>query len=147
MRLTPPLREDYKGVVDIMRTLNLLVVSVGLIVPTVAIAQQQPRTVLMDGSFLLRERSQHDVTVLNAVRAEADRAMKEPPSSVMDKQTTPQSGDKHDYMSLAPYWWPNPATPNHLPYIRRDGQHNPEASAVEDHDNMARMQGNVHALA
>jgi Alginate lyase len=132
---------------DIMRSLNLLAVSMGLVVPAIAIAQQPPRTVLMDGSFLLRERAQHDTAVLNAVRAEADRAMKEPATSVMDKHTTPPSGDKHDYMSLAPYWWPNPATPNHLPYIRKDGQHNPEASAVEDHDNMARMQTNVHALA
>ena len=50
-------------------------------------------------------------------------------------------------MSLAPYWWPNPATPNHLPYVRKDGEHNPEASAVEDHNNLGRMAKNVHALA
>jgi hypothetical protein len=50
-------------------------------------------------------------------------------------------------MSLAPYWWPNPATANHLPYVRKDGVHNPEATAVEDHANLSHMEANVHALA
>jgi hypothetical protein len=29
-------------------------------------------------------------------------------------------------MSVGPYWWPNPAKPDGLPYIRRDGEVNPE---------------------
>jgi hypothetical protein len=43
----------------------------------------------------------------------------------MDKAIVPPSGDKHDYISLAKYWWPDPANPDG-PYIRRDGQVNPE---------------------
>jgi hypothetical protein len=27
--------------------------------------------------------------------------------TVMDKQMTPSSGDKHDYMSMGRYWWPD----------------------------------------
>jgi hypothetical protein len=38
----------------------------------------------------------------------------------------PPSGDKHDYMSIGPYWWPDPQQPDGLPYIRRDGEVNPE---------------------
>jgi hypothetical protein len=45
--------------------------------------------------------------------------------SVIKKSPTPLSGDKHDYMSQAPYWWPDPSKPNGLPYIRRDGERNP----------------------
>jgi hypothetical protein len=30
------------------------------------------------------------------------------------------------YVSLATYWWPDPETENGLPYIRKDGQVNPE---------------------
>ena len=37
----------------------------------------------------------------------------------MDKSVTPPSGDKHDYMSQAPYWWPDPSKPNGRPYIRQ----------------------------
>ena len=31
----------------------------------------------------------------------------------------------HDYMSMSPYWWPNPDTEDGLPYIRIDGKVNP----------------------
>jgi hypothetical protein len=30
-----------------------------------------------------------------------------------------------DYLSMGDYWWPNPATPDGLPYVRRDGESNP----------------------
>jgi hypothetical protein len=36
-------------------------------------------------------------------------------------------------MSLAPYWWPDPKSPNGLPYIRRDGERNPEIKQITDH--------------
>jgi hypothetical protein len=106
-----------------------------------------PKTILTDSALLESLRQQADPAILRQARAEADKAMKAPLVSVTEKQATPPSGDKHDYMSLAPYWWPNPATPNHLPYIRKDGEHNPEASAVHDHPDLTRMSENVHALA
>lgn len=33
-------------------------------------------------------------------------------------------GDAKDYYSVGPYWWPNPDTPNGLPWIKRDGERN-----------------------
>ncbi|ATC63552.1 hypothetical protein CMV30_06060 [Nibricoccus aquaticus] len=30
-----------------------------------------------------------------------------------------------DYLSMGDYWWPNPKTPDGLPYVRRDGESNP----------------------
>lgn len=56
----------------------------------------------------------------------ADKALNAGPFSVMNKTGVPPSGDKHDYMTLAPYFWPNPNTPDGLPYIRKDGEINPE---------------------
>jgi hypothetical protein len=46
---------------------------------------------------------------------------------VMDKTTTPPSGNKHDYISLARYYWPS-ASANGCPYVHKDGQTNPETS-------------------
>ncbi|MFS4482772.1 alginate lyase family protein [Hyunsoonleella sp. 2307UL5-6] len=46
--------------------------------------------------------------------------------SVVHKTGLPPSKDKHDYMSIGPYWWPNPNTSDGLPYIRKDGEINPE---------------------
>jgi hypothetical protein len=68
---------------------------------------------------------------LNALRSEAQKALGVPPQSVMDKMALPPSGDPHDYMSLGSYWWPNPDTADGLPYVRRDGERNPEGDALD----------------
>src|SRR4051812_47648851 len=62
---------------------------------------------------------------LARLRQEADRDLRLKPLSVMDKSRRAPSGDQHDYLSQAPYWWPDPANPKG-PYIRRDGIENPE---------------------
>ena len=59
--------------------------------------------------------------------------------TVMEKKQTPPSGDMHDYMSLAIYYWPNPDKPDGLPYIRRDGQINPEVESYKDKVNINKM--------
>lgn len=45
---------------------------------------------------------------------------------VTEKKLVPPSGDRHDYMSIGPYWWPDPTKPDGKPYVRKDGQVNPE---------------------
>lgn len=62
----------------------------------------------------------------DALMEEADAALERGPYSVMQKSKTPPSGSKHDYYSIGPYWWPNPKTNDGLPYIRKDGETNPE---------------------
>ena len=64
--------------------------------------------------------------------AEADLALRTEFATVLDKEILPPSGDAHDYYSLAPYWWPNPDTDDGLPYVRRDGEVNPESRALDD---------------
>jgi hypothetical protein len=85
--------------------------------------------------------------LVRATVAAADRALTEGPFSVMDKSVTPPSGDKHDYMSHAPYFWADPSKPDGLPYIRRDGEHNPEIKKITDHDEWSRMSEAARALA
>jgi hypothetical protein len=74
--------------------------------------------------------------------------MKAPIVAVTDKHTLlPPSGDKHDYFSLSPYWWPDPSKPDGLPYIRRDGVTNPESKKDLDQPRVAAMGSNVSTLA
>lgn len=63
--------------------------------------------------------------------ARADKWLATSPPSVMDKRRTPPSGDKHDYMSLATYWYANPFTSDGMPWIRRDGERNPLTMSSE----------------
>jgi hypothetical protein len=78
---------------------------------------------------------------------EANKALKFKAVSVVNKKQLPPSGNKHDYMSLAPYWWPDPTKPDGLPYIRRDGETNPEVKEYSDKDNMPKMCKSVYTLA
>ncbi|KAJ7337527.1 chondroitin AC/alginate lyase [Mycena albidolilacea] len=66
------------------------------------------------------------------------------PWSVTNKPFAAPSGDKKDYMSWAPYWWPNctevgnttELTPQQVwvtcPYVNRDGQFNPDRLTIND---------------
>ncbi|HVX40292.1 MAG TPA: alginate lyase family protein [Gemmatimonadaceae bacterium] len=83
----------------------------------------------------------------DALMRDAARAMSDGPFSVMQKHRVPPSGDKHDYMSLAPYWWPDSTRPGGLPFVRRDGVVNPESRSDTDGPRLAAMADDVETLA
>lgn len=119
--------------------------------PTSQTTALAPRVFLLDAQLLRKERqlakSDPRNAALVALRRAADRALSQKPLSVMDKTVLPPSGDKHDYMSQAPYFWPDSRTPTGLPYVRRDGKRNPAISKISDHAEMARMAADARALA
>ena len=52
--------------------------------------------------------------------------------TVVDKDIKDCYGiNKHNYISLATYYWPNSETPNGLPYIQKDGYANPEGDKYD----------------
>ena len=78
----------------------------------------------------------------------ADSSLTQGPFSVMNKTNTPPSGDKHDYMSQGAYWWPDPTKKDGLPYIRRDGERNPETlNNSTDVKEKGQMTGHVTTLS
>ena len=83
---------------------------------------------------------------LDEIKESADKALALKIVTVMDKPTAPPSGDKHDYMSLSPYWWPDKSKPDGKPYIRRDGEVNPDR-AKYDLPKMEEMSDAAQALA
>jgi hypothetical protein len=115
-------------------------------------SMQAPRVFLEDAQLLVGlkcgavNKDKHDAVVASLV-IDADKAMHNGPFSVMQKAVVPPSGDKHDYMSQAPYFWPDPAKKDGLPYIRRDGERNPEIKKISDHDNIGRMGADARTLA
>ncbi|WP_208023773.1 alginate lyase family protein [Duganella aquatilis] len=79
---------------------------------------------------------------------EADAALTHKPYSVVDKTLAPASGNKHDFFSFGPYWWPDPAKKDGLPYIRKDGLHNPASSTdATDSVRMGKFSHDVTVLA
>jgi hypothetical protein len=83
---------------------------------------------------------------LNRLLAEAGKILGRRPRSVMDKLQVAPSGDKHDYISQAPYFWPNTNSPNGK-FINRDGERNPEAERNSDAGNFAAVCYDSHILA
>jgi hypothetical protein len=78
--------------------------------------------------------------------SDADEALKGGVYSVTFKNLTPEGGTKNDYMSMGPYWWPDPEKPDGLPYIRRDGEVNPERDKL-DSPQLGKMINSVRALS
>lgn len=84
---------------------------------------------------------------LATLAAGAPAALKAPVATVVDKPQASPSGDAHDYVSFARYYWPNPDTANGLPYVSRDGQHNREQVARGDRGRIGDFCENVAKLA
>ncbi len=85
-------------------------------------------------------------TLVRDLTFQADRLLNTPLYTVTNKQHVPPSGNHHDYYSMGPYWWPNPDTDDGLPYIRKDGERNPEYEAY-DALSMASMSRDVWILS
>jgi hypothetical protein len=88
------------------------------------------------------------VEVVNRVLQQADLAMSKPLYSVINKTAIPPSGDKHDYISIGPYWWPNSDTPTGLPWVMRDGETNPSSKkGGTDKPELNAMLNDISSLA
>jgi hypothetical protein len=87
-------------------------------------------------------------SALEQLKSEAEAALREGPFSVVHKTRLPPGGDKHDYLSFGPYWWPDPAKPDGLPFIRRDGEIFPDSrNDASDSIRLHKMSVNAGTLA
>lgn len=82
--------------------------------------------VLETQKSLIKNGDKKTVENYNQLLNQADLLLNIETFSVVKKEGIPPSKSKHDYMSIGPYWWPNPDTSDGLPYIRKDGEINPE---------------------
>ena len=103
-----------------------------------------PRTIILDPLLLvtLKETingSKNNTILKHSLKQlvlEANSFLTKKPTSVVDKDELPPSGDIHDFFSLAPYRWPYPSKKDGLPYIGRDGLTNPEIYSISDKKNL-----------
>jgi Alginate lyase len=103
---------------------------------------------LAQARALVRAGSPSILPAFQRLKREADEALRAPLVAVTHKSTLlPPSDNKHDYFSLSPYWWPDSSKPNGLPYIRRDGQTNPESKRDLDQPRVAALGWNLQTLA
>ncbi|MEJ8818601.1 alginate lyase family protein [Lacibacter sp. H407] len=111
---------------------------------------QVPNTLVMNASRLQELKQLHQQQQLKIVTdlcKEADSLLNMKPLSVMEKEFTPVSGNKHDYMSQAPYFWYDSTKPNGLPYMRKDGVRNPEIYKITDRSYLGRLENATRILS
>ena len=120
------------------------------------LAQEYPTTTfVLDGTILAQNRhfitdksDAKKVAAFQNLKQKADKVLSDGKIyTVMHKKQVPPSGNKHDYMSMGPYWWPDRSKPNGLPYIRKDGERNPEYYEISDSEEMDELENDVETLA
>jgi hypothetical protein len=113
-----------------------------------------PRIFLSDGQDLARVKERvaagdkQFAAAVADLRKAADKELQAGPFTIVtnNKPKPAPSGDKHDYVSMAPYFWPDPTKADGLPYIRKDGKVNPERDKF-DAPLMGKMSRAVGTLA
>ncbi|QDO94943.1 alginate lyase family protein [Formosa sediminum] len=100
------------------------------------------KTMIINGTA-----SKHTLEAYTLLIQQANILLDRKNPTVMDKSLIPPSGDKHDYLSISRYWWPDPDTKDGLPWIRRDGKTNPDTqTAAVDRKRLALMGKGVYIL-
>ena len=76
----------------------------------------------------------------------ANIALEQTPLTITAFPTKLSDGGPNDFYSNGDYWWPDPSKPNGLPYIKRDGETNPE-NFVQHRMVIKNLRNSVAALA
>jgi hypothetical protein len=108
---------------------------VGLSAAVLAVAAAAAQAAALDLPALERAR------VLN----QAEAFLGEAPATVTATSSPRSPGGRHEFFSEGDYWWPDPANPGG-PYVRRDGQTNPD-NFVGHRQALMRLSRIVPALA
>src|SRR6187549_2634302 len=114
---------------------------------------QVPKVFIMNADHLANmkkkflQKDKLTAELVDSLRKQADALLNMKPVSVMDKAFTPVSGNKHDYMSQAPYFWYDSTKPNGLPYMRKDGVRNPEIYKITDRTYLGNLENATRTLS
>ena len=104
--------------------------------------KMQPITFTFEELVAHREAGVPEAAIAE-LKSKADAILTKPTIVITDNKLPRPSGNPHDYVSMGPYWWPNPDTKDGLPWVNRDGQYNPDATsnprATEVYSRVMRM--------
>jgi hypothetical protein len=133
-----------------MKKRLLVIITFALFINSYA---QDTKTFLIDATRLqevkkkILQKDKLTLQLIDSLKKQADALLNMKPVSVMDKAFSPVSGNKHDYMSQAPYFWYDSTKPNGLPYIRKDGVRNPEIYKITDRTYLGRLENASRILS
>jgi hypothetical protein len=112
-----------------------------------------PRTVVLDGQRLvdakarLRRGNHRLKAALDHLTAQADSWMNQGPWMVTAKDDPSPNDTIHNYISQAPFFWPNPNSADGCPWTEKDGVYNPDSDQYPDRMNANRMFNSTYVLS
>lgn len=127
-------------------------VSTFLVLSTQSIAQplvqlDQDQVASVKAAIADKSAPQATLQTYHELLTRADTLLDQPNPTVMNKNFFPPSKDKHDYLSISRYWWPDESQPEGLPWVRKDGQTNPSTQTDDvDRQRLGRMAEAVSTL-
>lgn len=99
-------------------------------------------------SLKLQRASAETLKEYRGLLKKADGYLEVENPTVINKELLPPTKNKNDYLSISRYWWPDSTKPDGLPWIRKDGETNPDTQTdAVDRKRLARMSGYVEILA
>lgn len=128
-----------------MKYLCVIILYLGGFINIINAFAQPNSTILIDYEILLHNKTLYQsgnsnvVKEVNKIINEANRIINKVSFYSVTNKKIPSklsNVDKKDYLSLAPYWWPNPQSKTGLPYIARDGKVNPESRNIGDNQEL-----------
>ena len=115
--------------------------------PQTKIAFSIDNEVLAKNKKIIKSGSNADLTkAYEKLLEEANLVLSKPLPTIVNKNLTKFGVDKHDYTSLATYWWPDPNKKDGLPYIPIDGKVNPEVKSIKDYNNLVKLANYIKIL-
>jgi len=108
-----------------------------------SLALAKAKTMIFDGTA-----STETLTAYEKLIIYANNLLTSKNPSVMDKTILPPTGNKHDYLSISRYWWPDTKKKDGLPWVRFDGKTNPDTqTAAVDRKRLGFMGTSVRDLS
>ncbi len=100
----------------------LLTSAIALLLVSAACGDSISRSQMEEMRHAIEEHDPDARAALGKITRAADKALKGGPLSVTAKGGGSPPDVMHDYVSQAPYWWPDPDKKDGLPFIRKDGR-------------------------
>lgn len=86
-----------------------------------------------------------NIQTIEKLAVDSDETLTQELLRLAEKKNVPSDITLNDYVSFPPYWWPNSASPDGLPYVRRDAEINPAHNA--DCNQLQMMSERVRTLS
>ena len=133
----------------------LLFISYLFLLANLTVVAQRPMVQYdMEGLEILKKNLEKKTTSKETLKEyqrlikDANKMLTAKNPTVINKQIATPTGSKNDYLSISRYWWPDEKKKDGLPWIRKDGETNPDTQTdAVDRKRLGKMSKYIETLS